>query len=224
MSYYLRTLEGISRPLGGWFLEAFLNIYRSNLGKYEDRKANTYYSLVDFREQFPRESFEEIYNYIREKYEENPNNYGQTYEGMKAFISMESRKQQAEAAAAAAARQAEARAEAMREQEEEAAAARQAESEALEIINEGEQMSDYKQHMNDFVQMAVEDRKNLIVSQNLELPETTISEFPEYSVLWEDENSITYQDDETGEVHTDPKAKSGAGWILAAAAGLLLLI
>lgn len=201
MSYYLRTLEGISRPLGGWFLEAFLNIYRSNLGKYEDRKANTYYSLVDFREQFPRESFEEIYNYIREKYAENPNNYGPTYEGMKAFISMESRKQQAEAASAAAARQAEARAEAMREQEEEAAAARKAESEALQIINEGEKME-----------------------KNIELPETTISELPKYSVLWEDENSITYQDDDTGEIHTDPKAKSGAGWILAAAAGLLLLI
>lgn len=200
MSYYLRTLEGISRPLGGWFLEAFLNIYRSNLGKYEDRKANTYYSLVDFREQFPRESFEEIYNYIREKYKENPNNYAQTYEGMRAFISMESRKQQAEAAAAAAARQAEARAESIREQEEEAAAARQAEAEALEIINEGEQMN-----------------------QNIELPETTISELPEYTILWEDSESITYED-EAGEIHTEAKAKSGAGWILAAAAGLLLLI
>ena len=200
MSYYLRTLEGISRPLGGWFLEAFLNIYRSNLGKYEDRKANTYYSLVEFREKFPRESFEEIYKYIREKYASNPSNYGQTYEGMKAFISMESRKQQSEAAAASAARQEEARAEAMRKQEEDAQAALQAEEEALQIINEGEQME-----------------------QNIELPETTVSELPEYTVLWEDSESITYED-EAGNIHTEAKAKSGAGWILAAAAGLLLLI
>ena len=194
---YLVTLEGVKNTLGGWFLDAFIDKYRSNLGKYKDRKSNTYYTLKEFRESFPRESFEEIYDYIRELYKNNPSDHGETYAGMREFIRMESVSQQSAAAAAAAAAQEEKRAESMiimEVQEPEASV-----SYEDTVIQEGD------------------------MNQNIELPEVSVSDLPEYNVLWEDSESITYED-EAGNIHTEAKAKSGAGWILAAAAGLLFLI
>lgn len=194
---YLVTLEGVKNTLGGWFIEAFLNLYHSNLGKYKDRKAHTYYSLVEFREHYPRESFEEIYDYIRELYKNDPSDHDETYEGMREFIRAESVKQQSAAAAAAAAAQEEKRAESMvvlEEYEPEASV-----SEEDTVIQEVD------------------------MDQNIDLPEVSVSSLPEYNLLWEDDKSITYED-ESGNIHTDPKANSGAGWLLVAAAGLLFLI
>jgi hypothetical protein len=224
MTYYLRTLEGVSRPLGGWILDVFNSqlIENRSAGKYRDMKETAFVTFKELREYLPRESFEEIYNSIREKYAANPSEYYGIYSAMLEFRRVESTRQAAAAAAESATAQEEKRNEQMIVINEYEPAS--VVEEAEEILNEGEQMSDYNEHMNNFVQTAVEDNKKLIVSQNIELPETTISEFPEYSVLWEDDKSITYQDDETGEIHTDPKAESVAGWILAAAAGLLLLI
>ena len=191
-------MEGISRPLGGWFLESFLNLYQSNLGKYKDRKANTYYSLVEFREHYPLESFDEIYDYIREHYKNNPGDYDENYEGMREFIRKETVSKQSAAAAAAAAAQEQKRNEKMIEINEYEPAA--AVEEAEEILNEGVEMND----------------------NYIELPGQTITSIPEYNLLWEDSESITYED-ENGEIHTEPKAKSGAGWLLAGAALLFLL-
>lgn len=194
---YLVTLEGVKNTLGGWFLDAFIDRYHSNLGKYKDRKSNTYYTLKEFRESFPRESFEEIYDYIRELYKNDPSDHGETYAGMREFIRQESVSQQSAAAAAAAAAQEEKRAESMvvlEEYEPEASV-----SEEDTVIQEGD------------------------MNQNIELPEVSVSSLPEYNLLWEDDESITYED-ESGNIHTEAKSKSGAGWILAAAAGLLFLI
>lgn len=194
---YLVTLEGVKNTLGGWFLDAFIDRYRSNLGKYKDRKSNTYYTLKEFRESFPRESFEEIYDYIRELYKNDPSNHGQTYAGMREFIRMESISQQSAAAAAAAAAQEEKRAESMvvlEEYEPEASV-----SEEDTVIQEVD------------------------MNQNIDLPEVSVSSIPEYTFLWEDDESITYED-ESGNIHTEAKSKSGAGWLLVAAAGLLFLI
>lgn len=194
---YLVTLEGVKNTLGGWFLDAFIDRYRSNLGKYKDRKSNTYYTLKEFRESFPRESFEEIYDYIRELYKNDPSDHGETYAGMREFIRQESVSQQSAAAAAAAAAQEEKRAESMvvlEEYEPEASV-----SEEDTVIQEVD------------------------MNQNIDLPEVSVSSLPEYTLLWEDSESITYED-ESGNIHTEAKAKSGAGWLLAAAAGLLFLI
>lgn len=194
---YLVTLEGVKNTLGGWFLDAFIDRYRSNLGKYKDRKSNTYYTLKEFRESFPRESFKEIYDYIRELYKNDPSDHGETYAGMREFIRAESVSQQSAAAAAAAAAQEEKRAESMvilEVQEPEASV-----SYEDTVIQEGD------------------------MNQNIELPEVSVSSLPEYNLLWEDSESITYED-EAGNIHTEAKAKSGAGWLLAAAAGLLFLI
>ena len=181
---YLVTLEGVKNTLGGWFLDAFIDRYRSNLGKYKDRKSNTYYTLKEFRESFPRESFEEIYDYIRELYKNDPSNHGETYAGMREFIRAESVSQQSAAAAAAASAQEEKRAESMvvlEEHEPEASV-----SEEDTVIQEGD------------------------MNQNIELPEVSVSSLPEYNLLWEDSESITYED-ESGNIHTEAKAKSGAG-------------
>lgn len=194
---YLVTLEGVKNTLGGWFLDAFIDRYRSNLGKYKDRKSNTYYTLKEFRESFPRESFEEIYDYIRELYKNDPSNHGETYAGMREFIRAESVSQQSAAAAAAAAAQEEKRAESMVILEEHEPEASVSEEEI--VIQEGD------------------------MNQNIELPEVSVSSLPEYNLLWEDSESITYED-ESGNIHTEAKAKSGAGWLLVAAAGLLFLI
>lgn len=194
---YLVTLEGVKNTLGGWFLDAFIDRYRSNLGKYKDRKSNTYYTLKEFRESFPRESFEEIYDYIRELYKNDPSDHGETYAGMREFIRQESVSQQSAAAAAAAAAQEEKRAESM------------------VILDEYEPEASVT-YEDTVIQ---EDDMN----QNIELPEVIVSDLPEYNVLWEDSESITYED-ESGNIHTEAKAKSGVGWILAAAAGLLFLI
>lgn len=194
---YLVTLEGVKNTLGGWFLDAFIDRYRSNLGKYKDRKSNTYYTLKEFRESFPRESFEEIYDYIRELYKNDPSNHGETYAGMREFIRAESVSQQSAAAAAAAAAQEEKRAESMVILEEHDPEASVSEEET--VIQEGD------------------------MNQNIELPEVSVSSIPEYNLLWEDSESITYED-ESGNIHTEAKAKSGSGWLLVAAAGLLFLI
>ena len=194
---YLVTLEGVKNTLGGYFLDVFIDKYRSNLGKYKDRKSNTYYTLKEFREALPLVSFDEIYDNIRELYKNNPYEYGETYAGMREFIRNETVSQQSAAAAAAAAAQEEKRAESMiimEVQEPEASV-----SYEDTVIQEGD------------------------MNQNIELPEVSVSDLPEYNLLWEDSKSITYED-EAGNIHTEAKAKSGAGWLLAAAAALLFLI
>lgn len=200
MNYYLRTLEGVSRPLGGWILDAYNSrlIDNRSAGKYRDTKEAAFVTFKELRESLPRESFEEIYNYIREKYAANPSEYYGAYSAMLEFRRVESTRKAAAAAAESANAQEQKRAEQMISVNEYEPAA--AVEEAEEILNEGVEMND----------------------NYIELPGQTITSIPEYNLLWEDSESITYED-ENGEIHTEPKAKSGAGWLLAGAALLFLL-
>lgn len=63
-----------------------------------------------------------------------------------------------------------------------------------------------------------------IMDENLDFSNVPVYSETEKNFLWEDENSITWQD-ERGEIHTDPKAKEDNGimWIAIAAAAVALL-
>lgn len=96
--------------------------------------------------------------------------------------------------------------EAEREREARDELKRQAVEQAEEIINDGESMA----------QNIPEQDSNVEISTQL------VTSGQEYTFIDETDETISYVD-EAGDLHVEQKAKSGLGWLVAAAAALFLL-
>ena len=264
MKYYLRTLEGVGRCFGGVLFDEFYNRFSIILSSTKDRKLATFNALKQMREIYKDADFSEIYQAIDERYNKDPNNYYNVYEGKEAFLIDESRKKQQAQAQEDAQRQAEAIAEAERaqkeaeraeaerlEQEEEAKAAaaeirryeelREEIAADLEYINNGQIIIYTPEALQIYKELTGRDYSEVLArhdeareayesevkmqeeNKSIEISPVIVSSGHEYTIIEEDENSITYQD-ETGEIHIEQKAGSVWPWVLAGAAALFFLV
>lgn len=100
------------------------------------------------------------------------------------------------------------------------------------ILTTPEQMQIYKELTDrDYSEILARDDEAAAVyeseikkmDQNINLTETPVYSEHEYTIIDEDANTITYQD-ETGAVHVEPKAGRALPWIIAGAVALFALV
>ena len=210
MRYYLRTLEGVGRCLGATFDEfkARIDYRRQSLGQgvrdaVRDELTELYYNGDN--------SYIGIVNQVKETYGPGTAaalgvmDFENLLEAEAARAAIDARR----AAEAQAKAQAEAEARAMIEQaNKEAQAEAAAIEEAQQIINEVATMEQEQEETQ---------------TATVEISPVSVHAEHEYTIIDEDANTITYQD-ETGAVHVEPKAGGALPWVIAGAVALFLLV
>ena len=210
MRYYLRTLEGVGRCLGATFDEFKYRIdyRRQSLGQgvrdaVRDELTELYYNGDN--------SYIGIVNQVKATYGPGTAaalgvmDFENLLEAEAARAAIDARR----AAEAQAKAQAEAEARAMIEQ---ANAEAQAEAAAIE---------EAQQIINEVATMEQEQEQTQTAA--VELSPVSVHAEHEYTIIDEDANTITYQD-ETGAVHVEPKAGGALPWVIAGAVALFLLV
>ena len=210
MRYYLRTLEGVGRCLGATFDEfkARIDYRRQSLGQgvrdaVRDELTELYYNGDN--------SYIGIVNQVKETYGPGTAaalgvmDFENLLEAEAARAAIDARR----ATEAQAKAQAEAEARAMIEQaNKEAQAEAAAIEEAQQIINEVATMEQEQEETQ---------------TATVEISPVSVHAEHEYTIIDEDANTITYQD-ETGAVHVEPKAGGALPWVIAGAVALFLLV
>ena len=217
MEYYLQTLEGVGR-LGG-LGQSEKNYFNNQLNRFysesHDLSISVYKACKTALENFP-EYFdaELIAEYLRESYAGSINEPA-VNEGLRQFRLYESRLRQKAAAQSAASEQARAREAAA------AAAVEQSEvvQEATEEINGGEEMDENKilELEAAVPTAAVDPASESAAFSELEIGTQWVTSGKEYTVIDEDDKTISYVD-ETGALHVDAKPQGGG--VLAALAAV----
>lgn len=209
MSYYLRTLEGVTMG-GGYTYDDFNNAIsyrRLNLG--EDVRTALINELIAVYQNIGIEKYNQIKEYLKANYSR-----GEPYVAMDYVDSVIEFDAQQEIF----------RQQRIADEQQRAIVEQHAE----QIINEGETMDnviearviDAEPEIGEDV---VEINEDEMADTSIQTDPVFVDSLPSFSVIDEDEVSITYED-EAGEVHTVPKAKtSAAPWLLAAAAAVFFL-
>lgn len=271
MNYYLRTLEGLGRCLGGSLYDEFLQVFQNYVIQGNARKLSTFNALKYLRLIYPDADFSEIYETINDKYYNSPANYRDVAAGAHEFRVADSRARQAAAAQKQESEKAAAiyRARAIEEAEKQAsemearraadykkqqeAAAQEAAAAIAEykaqrdeiasnlnyiengqvILTTPEQQAIYKEITGrDYSEILKHDEEAAAVyesevermnEQNIDISPVSVHAEHEYTIIDEDANTITYQD-ETGAVYVEPKSNKALPWLIAGAAALFLLV
>lgn len=196
MSYYLRTLEGLG-DTQQYNYQNFIDAIRTRRIEYgQDAYTAIYGELDEVRTNFGDEFVKKIVEKLRVDYGYSEKNLNAAIERIEGEIEQDEIFEKIRLQRIAE-----------NQGKEEARAI----AEAEQIINRGETMTEAK--VNDVFN----------TDSEIEIEPVIVDSLPEYSIIDEDETSITYED-EAGGVHTIPKAKtSAAPWLLAAAAAVFFL-
>ena len=195
MSYYLRTLEGVE--IHSNIYQSFIDAIRKRRLEYgQDEYTAIYDELDKVRTLYGDEFVKKIIEKLRIEHGYDEKYLNAAIERIEGEIEQDEIFEKIRLQRIAE-----------KQEKEEARAI----SEAEQIINRGETMIEAK--VNDIVN----------TDSEVEIEPVIVDSLPEYSIIDEDETSITYED-EAGGVHTIPKAKtSAAPWLLAAAAAVFFL-
>lgn len=190
MSYYLRTLEGLGDTQQYNYQTFIDNVKTRHIEYCQDAYTAIYGELDEVRTNYGDEFVKKIIEKLRIDHGYSEKNLNAAIERIEGEIEQD---------------------EIFENIRLQRIAENQAISEAEQIINRGETMTEAK--VNDIVN----------TDSEVEIEPVIVDSLPEYSIIDEDETSITYED-EAGGVHTIPKAKtSAAPWLLAAAAAVFFL-
>lgn len=200
MNYYLRTLEGLGRCLAG--LDDIQKNFLNNSLKRNFEETNdlqkAVYNTIKNAVYYQDYNLDDIVSWLLEGYKDSIQE-PLIKEAIRLYKVYESRQRQ--------------QAQAQEQASEQAAAERSA--------KEVEPMT---ATITDSVEYSTDNEVITMNDENIEVGPVVVPSAHEYTYLWEDEKSITYQD-ETGEIHTEPKAEnSAAPWLIAVAAALLFLV
>ena len=231
MRYYLRTLEGVGRCLGATFDEfkARIDYRRQSLGQgvrdaVRDELTELYYNGDN--------SYIGIVNQVKATYGPGTAaalgvmDFENLLEAEAARAAIDARraaeaqaKAQAEAEAARAAIDARRAAEAQAKAQAEAEARAMIEQANAEAQAEAAVIEEAQQIINEVATMEQEETQTATV----EISPVSVHAEHEYTIIDEDANTITYQD-ETGAVHVEPKAGGALPWLIAGAVALFLIV
>lgn len=231
MRYYLRTLEGVGRCLGATFDEfkARIDYRRQTLGQgvrdaVRDELTELYYN--------GDKSYIGIINQVKATYGPGTAaalgvmDFENLLEAEAARASIDARRAaEAQAKAQAEAEAARASIDARRAADEQAKAQAEAEARAMieqanaEAQAEAAAIEEAQQIINEVATMEQEETQTATV----EISPVSVHAEHEYTIIDEDANTITYQD-ETGAVHVEPKAGGALPWVIAGAVALFLLV
>lgn len=217
MNYYLQTLEGV--PRFGAVSEDrkkqvlanfnFLVTRDPDITAITDETRRFYNSLLRLESAFTVEEIATLWE--GKKLKDSAHQAVELYENQKAAErERDERDAQRRADMERKAREEEQRLlqeEAEREREERDELRQQAVEQAEEIINEGNSMAQ---------NIPARDETDVSISTQL------VTSGSEFTVVDETPETISYVD-EAGELHVEEKAKSGLGWLVAAAAAFFLL-
>ena len=226
MSYYLRTLEGLARPLGALsLLDEYKELYNKHLNAGADMGKAIFKALQNLYALHPLDEFTDVYNYLYSiDGQRGISGHTQIVDN---FISWRSRvKQQTQASAQASAQAAAYKAAMERKQQEEAdAAAIEAEEKRIIAAQRAEQAASEQAaayaaaREHGFEEPKTKEGENM---EQINIDTQLITSGKEYTLIDETENTISYVD-ENGKLYIEQKAKPVWPWILAAVAGFFLL-
>ena len=223
-TYYLQTLEGAPRLGAGLSeLELLKPVFQKYLmqaqQKTDDRTEQVYIALWNMYEQVNPDAFKRFIPYVRTLGAKSSQGVDVFLEAWQAQLEAEAAREaldarkradkerreleQAQLEAEAAREALDARKRADRDAREAEAALEQAQ----EIINEGESMAQ---------NIPAQDETDVTLDTQL------VTSGQEFTFIDETDETISYVD-EAGELHVEQKAKSGLGWIIAAASAFFLL-
>ena len=226
MSYYLRTLEGLARPLGALsLLDEYKELYNKKLNAGADMGTAIFKALQNLYALHPLDEFTDVYNYLYSI--DGQNGISGHTQIVDNFISWRSRvKQQTQASAQASAQAAAYKAAMERKQQEEAdAAAIEAEEKRIIAAQRAEQAASEQAaayaaaREQGFEEPKTKEGENM---EQINIDTQLITSGKEYTLIDETENTISYVD-ENGKLYIEQKAKPVWPWILAAVAGFFLL-
>lgn len=238
--YYLQTLEGVARTFGAALslVEEFNNLFYKHRNAGLDIGPAVFRALQNVHALHPLDDLTDVYNYLYSL--EGKNNLTGYIEIVNNFISFLSRqKQQAQAQAQASGAAAAYKAAMERKQQEEAdAAAIEAEEKRIIAAQRAEQDASEQaaayaaareqgfepktegENMDELAYLNFQQK--ISNSDNVNLPGQYVTGGHEYTIIDEDDKTISYTD-ETGKLYIEPKVKPVWPWILAAIAGFVLL-
>lgn len=245
--YYLHTLEGVARTFGAALslVEEFNNLFYKHRNAGLDIGPAVFRALQNVHALHPLDDLTDVYNYLYSL--EGKNNLTGYIEIVNNFISLLSRQKQQAQAQAQASDAAAAYKAAMdrKKQEEEDAAAIEAEERRIIAAQRAEQdaseqaaayreaveattveetpaatMENEVKNMDELAYLNFQQK--ISNSDNVNLPEQYVTGGHEYTIIDEDNKTISYTD-ETGKLYIEPKVTPVWPWIIAAVAGFVLL-